>query len=144
MNRAKESMTRSAGGRDGEVEVDLHTCPLHPGLSCSDPRLCGHRQTSSILTRAVLSLETRTARSRRPPRRPTSRSHGRCVLAKASRPVNSKSGGSLSLYLYVPPPARIRPLLTPRGSDRLGEPPGCREKAGPNDIRGLVSLRRRT
>lgn len=42
--------------RHGELEVDLYTCPLQPGLSCSGPRLCGRRQTSSILTRTVPSL----------------------------------------------------------------------------------------
>lgn len=148
MNRAKESMTRSVDSkRPGEVEVDVHTCPLHPGFVTLRPGALrsGLPPANLIYTHSSRPLRhsysPRTAGSRRPPRRPTSRSHGRCVLAKASWPVNSKSGGSLSLRFS----ARVFALFSPpRGCDRLGEPPGCREKAGPNDIRGLVSLRRRT
>lgn len=64
-------------------------------------------------------------------------SYGRCVSAKTNQPVNSKSGGCPPRVLFF-----FHPLAGSRS--RLGEPPGCREKAGPNDIRGLVSLRRRT
>lgn len=65
---------------------------------------------------------TRTARQ--PPRRSSSRSHGRCALAKISRPVNSKSG-ELSFSLRFSARARAFSVLSSadphRSTTVLGE-----------------------
>jgi len=108
----RESITQSIDGEEpSEIEVDFHTS-FYPGLSRSDPRLCGRdyrRQISSILTRAEPSLVRHSYSTRLATvdllNVSRSCSHGRCILAKASRPVNSKSGVTLFLYLYVPPRA---------------------------------------
>lgn len=122
MNRAKESMTRSVGRRDParprwtSIRVLLTRVCHAPtwgfavGTIASKPRL--YSLEPSILPSLVRhSYSPRMAGSRRPLRRPTSRSHGRCVLAKASWPVNSKSGGSLSLPLRFF--ARVFALFSP-------------------------------
>jgi len=147
-NGARESMTPCERRKTVETEVDLHTCSPQQGLSRSDSGFCG-RGTTTVRRHSLVSAETiPLAHSSRShprggvnPRRSPSRSlTDDSVLAKTNRPVNSKSGGSPS------PAPRARSALFSHPYDRrsrLGVP-GCREKAGPNDIRGLVSLRRRT
>lgn len=79
--------------------------------TAGEPRLYSLEPFPSPIRR---SHSTRTARNR-----PSSRSHGRCVLAKASRPVNSKSGGSLSL-----PPrssARVSASFSPLAAETVLE-----------------------
>lgn len=110
-------------------EVDFHICSF--SRVSSDLRLCG-RDSSFVgsnrppYARSLPRYST-TRTTRQPPRRSSSRSHGRCALAKTSRPVNSKSG-ELSFSISLRFSARvIRSLLrSSPATTRLGELPGCR------------------
>jgi len=150
-NRMKKSMTRSVAvektrrGRSGLPIRALYTRVCHAPIrgfavatTVDEPRLYPLYKPSP---RSFDALFDENGSQRSTSRRSSSRSYGRCILVKTSRAVNSKSGGSLSPTSRSS--ARVPHSSHPRNHRCLGEP-GCREKAVPNDIRGLVSLRRRT
>lgn len=129
---AKELMTRSGDGEEkpGEVEVDSHTCSPLEFVTLRSGALRSRPSTTPALIPQPEALTPRSLESPYSTRRRLAavnhlrmlpsipcRSHGRCVLAKTSQLVNSKSSGSLSLYVR----SSASVPHHPRERRRLGE-----------------------